>query len=55
MVFSKGMLARIKAEAKRRYKRNHNSAYGSAHIVLSLCREIQRQRRKIKALKRRLE
>jgi hypothetical protein len=46
-----GQVAAIMAEAERRYNDNPDSAYGSAHAVLALCREIQRQAKVIEELK----
>jgi hypothetical protein len=46
-------IAAMMAEAERRYNDNPDSAYGSAHAVLALCREIQRQAKVIEELERR--
>ena len=45
-------IAAMMAEAERRYNDNPDSAYGSAHAVLALCREIQRQAKVIDGLER---
>lgn len=45
-----GQVAAMMTEAKRRYNDNPDSAYGSAHAVLALCREIQRQAKVIEEL-----
>lgn len=47
-----GQVAAIKAEADRRYKDDPKSAYGSAHVVASLCDKIQRMAEQITRLKR---
>ena len=48
-----GQVAAMMTEAERRYNDNPETAYGSAHAVLALCREIQRLAKVIEELERR--
>jgi hypothetical protein len=42
----------VKEEADARYSADPKSAYGTAHVVLALCREVQRMARRIEELEK---
>jgi hypothetical protein len=47
-----GWIDCVKAEAEFRYNDDPKSAYGTAHVVLTLCREVQRMARRIEKLEK---